>query len=144
MFRRVYDAELLNLSGMKTRPEHIVIIKGTELHRFPLDALICISADGNYSYVMTVDGRETLICLQLGQVETLMARQLGAGITNFIRLGRGLIINLDYINHIDISRQIIIMSDCRRIRKEFSASREALIKLKELVEHSLNSNSNEQ
>ena len=124
-------------------PSHIVISKGTELHRFPLDALICVSADGNYSYVLTVDGKETLICLQLGQIEALMVAQLGAGITNFVRLGRGLIINIDYINHIDISKQLLIMSDCRGVRKELSASREALIKLKDLVEQSLNSNSNE-
>lgn len=72
-----------------------------------------------------------------------MVEQLGAGITNFVRLGRGLIINIDYINHIDISKQILVMSDCRGIRKELSASREALIKLKELVEQSLNSHKNE-
>ena len=119
-------------------PRHIVITKGTELHRFPLDALICVSADGNYSEVMTVDGRKTLICLQLGQIEALMVEQLGAGITNFVRLGRGLIINIDYI-----SKQMLVMSDCRGIRKELSASREALIKLKELVEQSLNSHKNE-
>lgn len=65
-------------------PRHIVITKGTELHRFPLDALICVSADGNYSEVMTVDGRKTLICLQLGQIEALMVEQLGTGITNTV------------------------------------------------------------
>lgn len=122
---------------------HLVISKGTELHKFPLDAIICISAEGNYSYVMTVDSLKTLICLQLGQVEKLLADQLGADITNYVRIGRGLIINLDYINHIDISKQLLIMSDCRRVRIELSASREALIKLKDLVEQSLNSNSHE-
>ena len=122
-------------------PQHIVIPKGTELHRFPLDALICVSADGNYSYVMTLDGRET--CLQLGQIEDLMAKQLGSGIRNFVRLGRGLIINLDYINHIDISKQRLIMSDCRGLRKELSASRDALIKLKDLMEQTLSSQVNE-
>ena len=121
----------------------VVISKGTELLRVPSARLVYISADGNYSEVMTVDGRKTLICLQLGQIEALMVEQLGAGITNFVRLGRGLIINIDYINHIDISKQILVMSDCRGIRKELSASREALIKLKELVEQSLNSHKNE-
>ena len=125
-------------------PKHLVISKGTELHRFPLDALIYVSADGNYSNVMTVDGRETLICYQLGQIEDLMAEQLGAGITNFVRLGRGLIINLDYINHIDISRQLLVMSDCKGVRKELSASRDALIKLKELVETAAKPPRNEQ
>lgn len=124
-------------------PKHLVITKGTELLRFPLDALICVSADGNYSYVTTLDGRETLVCLQLGQIEDLMAGQLGSGIRNFVRLGRGLIVNLDYINHIDISKQLLILSDCRGLRKELSASRDALIKLKDLVEQSLKIASNE-
>ena len=115
-------------------PTHIVIPKGTELHRFPLDALICVSADGNYSNVMTLDGRETLVCLQLGQIEDLMAKQLGSGIRNFVRLGRGLI---------DISKQKLIMSDCRGLRKELSASRDALIKLKDLMEQTLNVQANE-
>ena len=124
-------------------PNHFVIFKGTELHRFPLDAIICISADGNYSHVMTVDGRKTLICLQLGQIEALMGDQLGKGITNFVRIGRGHIINTDYINHIDISKQVLILSDCRSVRTELAASREALIKLKDYVEQSLTHHSNE-
>jgi len=118
-------------------PQHIVISKGTELHRFPLDALICVTAEGNYSYVSTLDGRETLVSLQLGQIEDLLSQQLGSGNRNFLRVGRGLIINLDYLNHIDVSKQVLVLSDCRRLRKELSASRDALIKVKELVERNL-------
>ena len=133
-----FDRECYLCKSYKTMLSHIVITKGTELHRFPLDTLICVSADGNYSSVVTLDGRETLVSLQLGQIEALMAEQLGSGITNFIRLGRGLIINLDFINHIDISKQLLVMSDCKGLRKELSASRDALIKLKELMERKQN------
>lgn len=118
-------------------PQHLVISKGTELHRFPLDALICVSAEGNYSLFLTLDGRETLICMQLGQVEELMDEQLGTSGDRYIRIGRGSIINLDYLHHIDISKQIVVMSDCKGLRKELSASRDALIKLKEYVEQTL-------
>ena len=118
-------------------PQHLVISKGTELHRFPLDALICVSAEGNYSLFLTLDGRETLICMQLGQVEELMDEQLGASGDRYIRIGRGSIINLDYLHHIDISKQIVVMSDCKGLRKDLSASRDALMKLKEYVEQSL-------
>jgi DNA-binding LytR/AlgR family response regulator len=120
-----------------TMNRHIVISRGTELHRFPLDALICVTAEGNYSYVLTLDGRETLVSLQLGQIEGLLSQQLGSGTRNFLRVGRGLIINLDYLNHIDVSRQILVLSDCRGLRKKLSASRDALIKVKELVERTL-------
>ena len=119
-------------------PQHLVIRKGTELHRFPLDALICVSADGNYSLFVTQDGRETLICLQLGQVEEMMHDQLGPSGDRYIRIGRGVIINIDYLHHIDISKQKLVMSDCKALRKEFSASRDALIKLKDYVEQTIN------
>ena len=119
-------------------PQHLVISKGTELHRFPLDALICVSADGNYSLFVTQDGRETVICLQLGQVEEMMHDQLGSSGDRYIRIGRGVIINIDYLHHIDISKQKLVMSDCKALRKEFSASRDALIKLKDYVEQTIN------
>lgn len=116
---------------------HIIISKGTELHRFPLDALVCIEADGNYSYATTLDGKKTLICLQLGQIEVLMSQQLGEDFTNFLRIGRGLIINTEYIYHIDISKKLLIMSDCRHLKIELSASREVLIKLKLFLEETV-------
>lgn len=127
------------LSNMST---HLVISKGTELHRFPLDSIVCIEASGNYSYVTTLDGKITLICLQLGQIDELLQSILNIKTSSFIRIGRGLIINREYIFHIDISKKALIMSDCKSLKKELSASREALIQLKEAVENSVNSPSN--
>lgn len=127
------------LSHMST---HLVISKGTELHRFPLDSIVCIEASGNYSYVTTLDGKITLICLQLGQIDELLQSILNIKTSSFIRIGRGLIINREYIFHIDISKKVLIMSDCKSLKKELSASREALIQLKEAVENSVNSPSN--
>ena len=121
---------------------HLVISKGTELHRFPLDSIVCIEASGNYSYVTTLDGKITLICLQLGQIDELLQSILNIKTSSFIRIGRGLIINREYIFHIDISKKVLIMSDCKSLKKELSASREALIQLKEAVENSVNSPSN--
>ena len=118
-------------------PTHLVISKGTELLRVPLASLMYISADGNYSIVVTKDSYKTLISLQLGQIEALMAEQLGNSSSIFIRAGRGLIINTDYINYIDISKQILVISDCEGSRHELSASREVLVKLKEYVENTI-------
>ncbi len=115
-------------------PTHLVISKGTELLRVPLDALMYVSADGNYSTVVTRDSRATLLTMQLGRVETLISEQLGSSGNVFIRAGRGLIINSEYINFIDVSRQILVLSDCSGSRHELSASREVLAKLKEYIE----------
>ena len=118
----------------------LVISKGTELLRVPVSRLVYIAADGNYSSVVTQDGQQALVSYQLGQVEDLIGDQLGEEGNLFVRLGRGLIINTDYVYSIDISRQRIILSDCHSCRFELSASREVLIKLKAYIDATLQMN----
>lgn len=108
----------------------IVISKGTELLRVPTSRLVYISADGNYSNIVTQDNRSRMVSFQLGQIEDLIGNQLGDSGNNFIRLGRGLIINSDFVYSIDIAKQQLILSDCHDCYHELSASREVLIKLK--------------
>ena len=107
----------------------IVISKGTELLRIPAHRLVYISADGNYSNVVTQDNRERIVSFQLGQLEDLIGDQLGDEGYNFVRLGRSLIINRDFI-----SKQIIILSDCAGCYHELTASREVLSKFKAYIE----------
>lgn len=115
---------------------HIIITKGTELLRIPTDRLMYVSSEGNYSNVVTQDGRSRLICMQLGQVEEVIGNQTGSGGSVFLRVGRGLIINTDYIYLIDISKQQLVLSDCKGSYHELTASREVLVKLKAFIENS--------
>lgn len=108
----------------------IVISKGTELLRIPAHRLVYISADGNYSEVVTQDNRKRIVSFQLGQIEDMIGDQLGDEGSNFIRLGRGLIINLDFVYWVDVAKQALILSDCNSCYHELTASREVLIKLK--------------
>ena len=108
----------------------VVISKGTELLRVPSARLVYISADGNYSNLVTQDNRSRMVSYQLGQLEDIIGEQLGDSGNNFIRLGRGLIINSDFVYAIDIAKQQLILSDCLDCYHELSASREVLIKLK--------------
>ena len=62
--------------------------------------------------------------------------------TRFTRLGRGLIINTDFIHLIDVTKQQLILSDCAGCYHELTASKEVLIKLKAYIE-SLNDYENE-
>lgn len=112
----------------------IVISKGTELLRIPAARLVYISAEGNYSEVVTRDNRKRIVSFQLGQIEDLIGDQLGDDGSNFIRLGRGLIINLDFVYWVDIAKQTLILSDCEGCYHELTASREVLIKLKAYID----------
>ena len=112
----------------------IVISKGTELLRLPASRLVYIAAEGDYSEVVTQDNRKRIVSFQLGQIEDMIGDQLGDEGANFIRLGRGLIINLDYVYWVDIAKQSLILSDCSGCYHELTASREVLIKLKAYID----------
>lgn len=121
---------------------YIIISKGTELLRIPQERLVYISSEGNYSNVCTADNRQRLVTYQLGRLEEMLGKQLGTKGNNLLRIGRSLIINIDYIYFIDISKQQLVMSDCAGCYHELSASREVLIKLKAYME-SLSKSKNE-
>lgn len=107
----------------------------TELLRVPAGAVVCVKADGNYSSLVTIDGNEHVLTLQLGQLEQRIAGMVEVGDQRFVRIGKSLIVNRDFISFINVTRQKLCLSDCRTFSQELSASREALKALKEVLEN---------
>ena len=116
--------------------KYIIISKGPELLRVPTDCLMYVEAQGNYSNVVTQDGKQHLVSLQLGAIEDLIAEQLEE--TPLVRLGRSLIINTDFIYLIDETRQQLVLSDCRNSYHALKASKEVLSKFKDYMLYQLN------
>ena len=114
--------------------KRIIISKGTELVRVPADCLMYVSSDGNYSNLVTSDGRSRIVTFQLGQIEDVINDQLGDDGMIFFRLGRSLIINTEYIYLVDVAKQLLILSDFHGSFHELSASKEVLAKLKAYIE----------
>lgn len=106
----------------------------TELIRVPSDAVIYITADGNYSCITMADGGKYVLTLQLGQIERRISEMVDRSDNRFVRIGKSLIINHEFITFINPTRQKLILSDCRAFRYELSASREALKALKDFIE----------
>lgn len=110
----------------------------TEIIRVPVDAVVFISADGNYSTITVADGGKYVLTLQLGQVERRISEMVERHDNRFIRIGKSLIINREFITFINPTRQRLILSDCRNFRYEVSASRDALKALKDYLEKEAN------
>lgn len=106
----------------------------TELIRIPSDVVVYITADGNYSAINMVDKGEYVLTMQLGQIERKIAETLAPGDNVFIRIGKSLIVNKEYITCVNPTRQKMVLSDGRTFRYEVSASKEALKALKEFIE----------
>lgn len=114
--------------------KRLVFYTSSEIIIVPADMVVYVSADGNYSAITTVDGSNFVLTLQLGQIEKRLAETLPGNDNRFIRIGKSLIVNRDFIAFINPARQKMVLSDCRSFRHEVSASKEALRALKELLE----------
>ena len=75
-----------------------------------------------------------MLSFQLGQIEKMIACQLGTDGNIFIRIGKSLIINRSYIYYINIPKQKLVLSNADTVNHTVTASREALKQLKELLE----------
>lgn len=114
--------------------EVLIISKGTEMLSVPVERLVYVASEGNYSKVVTQDNRHRIVSFQLGQIEDLINERIGDAASRFTRLGRCLIVNMDFVYFIDISKQTLILSDCLSYYEELSAPREPLIQLKAYLE----------
>lgn len=112
----------------------LLFSSSSELIRVFAEAVVFITADGNYSAITNADGSKYVLTMQLGQIERRIAENVDSDDNRFIRIGKSLIVNRDFITFINPSRQKLILSDCRTFRHEVSASREALRALKEYIE----------
>lgn len=114
--------------------EYLVISTSIDLLRVASDEIVFISSDGNYSSFVFTYGESRVVTIQLGQLEKIIFDQLRTEGQNFVRIGKSLIINKEYIHYINISKQQLVLSDGKMTMHTLSASKEALKQLKELIE----------
>lgn len=114
--------------------QYLIISTSNDLVRIAPDRIVYISSDGNYSTLIHADGDIRMLSFQLGQIEKMIASQLGVEGNIFIRIGKSLIINRSYIYYINVPKQKLVLSDVETVNHTVTASREALKQLKEFLE----------
>ena len=82
----------------------IIIISNTnELVRVRPERIVYIESDGNYSTMVLHDKTEHVFTMNLAHCQELIEQQLGKEAETFIRIGKQLIINREYIFKIIVS-----------------------------------------
>ena len=113
--------------------ERLLIHTANEAYSFNPNQIICIEADGNYCNLHLSNGNDYLLSFQLGQVESIIKEQLSYSNHTFVRVGKSLIINMDELIGVNITRQTLELVQPSGERLLFNASREALKKLMNLL-----------
>jgi len=125
-------------SQLQTMPNtHLVISTSNDLLRVAAGQILYISSDGNYCNIFQTGGEIRLVTFQLGQIERMIADQLSELSQQFVRIGKSLIVNLNYVYYINVPKQQLILVDWQQNRYTLSASKEALKALKDLIERSI-------
>lgn len=114
--------------------EWLRISTSTELVRVATDEIVYVRADGNYSDLVLTNGKSRKMTFQLHFFDEVF-QQLQNNM--FVRVGRSLIVNKRYIHVINLTDQMLIFSGQQIVGdiKPLNVAREALKKLKELLEN---------
>lgn len=107
------------------------ISTSTELVRFRTSDIVFIGADGNYSDVYLLNGKSRKLTFKLHYLDEVLQR---IEKKTFVRVGKSLIVNKDYIAQINLTEQRLLLNDNRQALYEVKASREALKTLKAQLE----------
>ena len=113
----------------------LIISNSNELVRVKPERVVYVESDGNYSTMVLHDKTEHVFTMNLAHCQELIERQLGKEAETFIRIGKQLIINREYIFKINVNKQTLVMSDMA-LNQAFTlqASKAALKQLKAYME----------
>lgn len=113
--------------------EWLRISTSTALIRVQTDDIVFVRADGNYSEILLYNGKTHSMTFQLHFFEETFQRLKN---NLFIRVGRSLIVNKNYIYLINLTEQKMILTGGKLgCEYEVKASREALRDVKEQLEN---------
>ena len=105
-------------------PNYIYFKSRDEFLRVDTSAVVCFEADG-------------IVSMNLARMQKTLELSMKEKARRFVRIGKSCIINMDYIYHVHVLRQTIVLSDQKTFSYEINVSKEALKKLKELIEQSV-------
>ncbi len=86
--------------------ERFIIKTSTLLMRVDIDDIVYVKADGNYCDLVLINGRSRKMTFQLHHFEENFKRLKHAD--QFVRVGRSLIVNSQYVQEIDLGGSTIV------------------------------------
>lgn len=118
--------------------DHIILSNSKLLIRVLSSDIIYVFSEGSYSTMILSNERRHVFSFNLSTFEKQIEAQLGVECQCFIRLGKSLIINSNYIYSINVVRQEIVLFVSQTNEKiTLSASLDALKALKKLLENNI-------
>lgn len=108
-----------------------------EFYRVDISKIVYFEADGNYTNFVLSNKLKGVVLMNLSQMQAVLSENLKEEASIFARIGKRFIVNLNYVYHIEVLRQKLMLSDGEIFAYQLPISKEALKKLKEMYINSL-------
>ena len=83
-----------------------------EMYILDLEKVAYMAANGNYTRIVYIEGMQVMATMGISKMEEMIKKVIPAdGKSPFVRLGRSLMINQNYLSHINILKQRITLYD---------------------------------
>lgn len=119
--------------------EYLYINTRDELLRFDCSKIVYMEGDGNYTNIVMINKLKASVCMNLSDMQRLISESLKERASMFARIGKRFIVNLNYIYHINVLRQVLTVTDGVHFAFQLGISKEALKLLKQLMINHANS-----
>lgn len=103
-----------------------------EFFRLDISKIVYFESDGNYTTFVLANGQKGQVCMNLSKMQELLTLSLKQNASIFARVGKRHIVNLNFIFHIELLRQRLILSDCQTFAYTLGISKEALKTLRNI------------
>lgn len=113
--------------------DYLILNSRDEILRIKLQNLVYLESDGNYTKMVMANKLTPTVCMNLGRMEQLLADKLGERRVMFARVGKRHIVNINYLYMVTPAKQRLVLSDFSTFAYQLEISKEALIKMKQLV-----------
>ena len=92
-------------------PSYIYFNSRDELLRVETSSIVYFEADGNYTEIVLANGLKDIVCMNLAKMQRVISVNMKDKAARFVRIGKRFIINMNYVHHIHILQQSIVLSD---------------------------------
>lgn len=111
-----------------------------ELIKVDLDKMVYAMAEGNYVHLYFHNGQSVMLTMTLQSLQNLILSVIAKDRQGvYIRIGRRYIVNNNYIMHINLPKQKLVLSDLDAMQPiSLGVSKEALKVLKQAITENKN------
>ncbi len=114
------------------RTKYLYLNSRDEFFRVDITKIVYFESDGNYTNIMLSNKLKATVCMNLAQMQSILSESLREAAGIFARIGKRHIINLTYVYHIAILRQMLVLSNGENFEYQINVSKDALRKLRDM------------